>query len=638
MLASALTAAGALFTLPAAQAAQFSVGQVTGSVDTTISLGASYRTEPRADSLIGKSNLYPTGHFAAMDAGYAPALGGTGANAALWEQYAYGPGSFGINSDDGDLNYPNHHWISQILKVGQSLSLRYQNVGMFVRGYYFYDFVNTNFRNRPLTDEYAYGQTYRPDSAERRIGHRGQLLDAYVYGTWNPGGHYLNVRVGNQVVNWGESTFMAFGLNRNNPVDVSAIHQPGTKVKDILLPVPMIHASMDITNSFSASAYWQWQWRKSYLDPSGSYFSGADPVGAGGQYVILGSGQYQDATALNPAVGAVVPHGTDKTNDNHNMFGLKLDYIFPNMTEVAFYAERNDMNVPIFNYITSNPTGTTPTGLYYLSYPKGIDTLGASFNTLVGNMSLAGEVSYTPDQPMQLDTVAMTNAELTPLSCPDPALNAACAAGGLPYPAGYLRSFITNQDVTPYAQLPANSVLKGYRRLHFWQADFTGTYLFGTGNWFNANSVIVLGEAGADYVPNLPPQSQVRFAAAGEYGKGGSTSQANGDVVSNAVAAPNSNFAGSFAWGYRALVQLDYEAWLGSQWAFKPTLFWSQDVNGTTPGPMANFVDGNKAASLHFIFDYQSAWEVSVGYNAFWGHRNYLRDRNYVDASVSYSF
>jgi len=637
---SALLAAGAssgllLATLPA-HAAQFDVGPVSGSVDTTISLGLSYRTEPRADSMIGKANLNPA--LALVDVSQYPANMPPNGS-ALWRQWAYGPGSFGLNSDDGDLNYPNHHWISQILKVSQSLQMSYKNYGMFVRGYYFYDFVNTNFKNNPLTAQAAEGDTYRPASAEKRIGHRGQLLDAYLYGTWQPGGHYLNVRVGNQVVNWGESTFLAFGLNRNNPVDVSAIHQPGTKVKDILLPVPQVFASLQVTNSFSVAGYWQWAWRKSYLDPSGSYFSSGDPAGVGGNYITLGTAQYTSPIAV--ANGAITPRGPNDTNNNHNMYGLKLDYVFPNMTEVAFYAERNDMNVPILNYRAStldltaaNPAGAYPTAMYYFSYPKGIDTLGASFNTLVGNMSLAGELSYTPDQPMQIDGTGEIYAALSPLAAPDPSLNplyTSPAVGGYPY--GFFNNFISGKSTAA-----PGSYVKGYRREHFWQLDLTGTYLFGTGNWFNANSVVVLGEVGADYVPNLPAQSKVRFATSGIYVKGGTTSQASGDVVANPTTVPNSDFANSFAYGYRLLIQPDYEAFLGSSWAFKPTLFWSQDVRGTTPGPMSNFVEGNKSASISADFSYHSQWDLSVGYNAFWGSNNAYRDRNYVSASVSYSF
>ncbi len=46
----------------------------------------------------------------------------------------------------------------------------------------------------------------------------------------------LDVRVGRQVVNWGEATFIQ-GINVLNPIDVSAFRRPGAEIKEGLLPV-----------------------------------------------------------------------------------------------------------------------------------------------------------------------------------------------------------------------------------------------------------------------------------------------------------------------------------------------------------------------------------------------------------------
>jgi len=68
------------------------------------------------------------------------------------------------------------------------------------------------------------------------------LLDAYVYGSFDFEGTDLQLRLGNQVVNWGESIFIQ-GVNQINPIDVPAARRPGTELKEILLPVWMAYAN-----------------------------------------------------------------------------------------------------------------------------------------------------------------------------------------------------------------------------------------------------------------------------------------------------------------------------------------------------------------------------------------------------------
>ena len=68
------------------------------------------------------------------------------------------------------------------------------------------------------------------------------LLDAYAYGSFGIGDTDLQLRLGRQVVNWGESVFIQ-GVNQINPIDVTALRRPGTEVKEVLLPVLMAYAN-----------------------------------------------------------------------------------------------------------------------------------------------------------------------------------------------------------------------------------------------------------------------------------------------------------------------------------------------------------------------------------------------------------
>jgi hypothetical protein len=72
-------------------------------------------------------------------------------------------------------------------------------------------------------------------------------LDALITGRFAPEGIDLAVRVGRQVINWGESTFISNGINVINPVDPARIRSPGVALRDALLPVLAAWTSVSIT-------------------------------------------------------------------------------------------------------------------------------------------------------------------------------------------------------------------------------------------------------------------------------------------------------------------------------------------------------------------------------------------------------
>jgi len=97
------------------------------------------------------------------------------------------------------------------------------------------------------------------------------LLDAYVYGSFAVGSSDLQVRLGNQVVNWGESIFIQ-GVNQINPIDVPAARRAGAELKEILLPVWMAYANWGFSFG-SVEAFYQLKWENTSVDGCGTYFT-----------------------------------------------------------------------------------------------------------------------------------------------------------------------------------------------------------------------------------------------------------------------------------------------------------------------------------------------------------------------------
>ena len=67
---------------------------------------------------------------------------------------------------------------------------------------------------------------------------------------------------------------------------------------------------------------------------------------------------------------------------------------------------------------------------------------------------------------------------------------------------------------------------------------------------------------------------------------------------------------------------------------------WRHDVSGTTPGPGGSFIDGRTQLTLGVKFNYLQKWVMDLSYTNYSGAGKYnaLTDRDFLAASVSYSF
>jgi hypothetical protein len=113
------------------------------------------------------------------------------------------------------------------------------------------------------------------DEAKDAVGRDVELLDAYVWGEHNFGSVPVQVRVGDQVVSWGESTFIGGGINYINPIDVSKIRVAGAQLKEALVPEGMVWASAGVTPDISIEGMYLYDWEETKLDSPGTYFSAA---------------------------------------------------------------------------------------------------------------------------------------------------------------------------------------------------------------------------------------------------------------------------------------------------------------------------------------------------------------------------
>ncbi|WP_434952086.1 DUF1302 domain-containing protein [Shewanella sp. HL-SH4] len=649
-----------------ASAASFDWGDVEGTFDSTWTVGASWRVGERDwEGQIGKVNQPQfdwSGYSAFSNTKYT--------SAEIWAE----PGSYSSNNDLSNLLYSQGDTTSEIVKGLHELSLKYENYGLFVRGMYFYDRKlndgDYDF-NDPLT-----GNSFDPcadDRASEVQCKDVRLLDAFVYANWdlNDGQNPLTVRVGNQVVSWGESTLIAHGIGEINPVDLNILNAPGAELKEAFRPQGMVWASLGLTENLNVEAFYQYQWEPVWVPTPGSIFATNDFAGFGGynQNAQLGFNSNPDinldfliseykklytnaaATGFNPAMASsMLAYSTkaaliqdEATPSDDGQYGIKLGYYAPELaeTEFGFYYMNYHSRRPLISGTASNFTAAGIGGDYaklaasqgnidrelllsmetftkaQIVYPEDIQLYGLSFNTLVGDTSVAGEIAHRVDEPLQIDDVELLFAAM-----PQQLAN----AGLRPDLDG-----VSQMDVAA-----PGATVDGFIQLDTTQAQMTLTHLFGP--TLGMDNFTMLAEIGGVWVHDMPGFDELRLNGPGTGRSGGNPDMPG--IIQALHNGPETNpFPTDFAWGYRLVAKADFNnVFAGVNMA--PRMIFSHDVDGITPDPMFLFTEGKKSVALGLNFEYQNRWGVDFSYNSFFGGvgtTNAMEDRDYISFNVKYS-
>ena len=264
---------------PNVAASNFQLGDFDVSFNSTFSLGASMRVENRNwNDNVGKSNNLNNGlNFSA----YHPAFNPNPASDVIWQ----GQGSYSNNGDLGNLNYDAGETFSKLFKGTHELHISKDNMGVFMRGMYFYDFEMMD-GDRPWSNTVSgeVNDPCRDDEARSQVCRDIRLLDAYFYGDYYIGEMPFSIRVGQQVLGWGESTLISHGISEINPVDIARLKAPGAELTEAFIPFGAVWASLGVSENFNVEMFYQYQWEQTILPAPGSYFSTNDFAGDGGHY------------------------------------------------------------------------------------------------------------------------------------------------------------------------------------------------------------------------------------------------------------------------------------------------------------------------------------------------------------------
>ena len=575
----------------------------SGSFDSTFSYGVSVRAQSASPTLIGLAN------------------GGV---------------SRSVNDDDGNQAYQKGKAFSQLIKGTHELSAKYDAWSLFVRGTYF---VDTKARN---------ASNLGPEGQDR-LGHGANILDAFVARTFDVGGKNLNVRAGKQVISWGESTFIPNSINVINSIDISKLRTPGSEVKEALIPTSTLSASLELTKQASVEAFVLFNHDKFKLDPRGSYFSNNDVASDDSNLLIVSFGRRKDLNGrvagnpipptvpglgaavqgvlgvFDPAAAVWVPRTADRTANDNGQYGFAFKYLASelNNTEFGAYYVNYHARTPVLSAVKGTPTsavtglilpalgnlnvgaavGQTGTASYFAEFPEDRKLYGFSFNTQgPAGIALQGEVSYRPNQPLQ---IASAEVILAALNAPNLITGFATIPGTV--------SAANPFGASAAALVPNGTPIVGWRAVKMTQFQMTGTKSFP--NVLGSDQAVVVGEIGftkynglgntlkyGGPATNLPATQEGAVA-----GQAGSTQyQVGGGYITE-----NS-------WGYRLVGSLQYpNAFLTGN--LTPRVAFFHDVKGVSQ----TFNEGVKSLSFGAGLEFKKRLNFDASYNMFFGGRVY---------------
>lgn len=630
--------------LPAAQAFKFDVDDYKISFDSTLSYGLQLRTQNR------------NCHIIAIDNGGCASLG-----AELPE--ASGDAYF-INADDGDLNYNKGDVVSQAFKGTHELSVKSgYGLSLFGRFTELYDVSAGHTERTPLADD-------AKDIAVANF----TLLDLYASQDFELFDRRMRLRVGNQVLSWGESTFILAGINYTNAIDVRRAHVPGTQLKEIYRPAPMVLWSGDIDSGLSFETYYQWRWNNFLLDPPGTYFSSADVVGKGNtRALFIPTSNINGGLRTNPATAALLatgliheaPPGTVGDPGGTGLTSQQLadpNYVSPRIASgIGFNgAVLNPVGTAAVNALLGTGTAipldsdsgpgnsgqygaslrykpewiSADFGAYYLHYSEKLPFITYVVDAAKYGTSNPLAAGYRIEYPRNRSLYGVSTnfnagdfavgSELSYRPKEAVMIDPSVPTGADPKSAKYacLQDATAGTFGTAKTGEQNGKYCKGWVDQQKYQAQTTFLQVLsqsdGIGAWLlpltGASEGVFLTEIGATYFPNLDPLGGIPWSL------------------------PAYSLPSKLSAGYVTEVSINYPNALFG-FTLSPQIDWSQGVAGNSPNSLP-WQSGVKAGTFTLNFNRRNRIVGLINYSWFWGggSKNLTSDRDFLGFAIGYNF
>ncbi|RFP13655.1 MULTISPECIES: DUF1302 domain-containing protein [unclassified Duganella] len=185
-----------------------------------------------------------------------------------------------VNNDDGDRNF-NKGTVSSRADLLSEFDLVFQKrMGLRVSAAGWYDAAYSSLDNTNVATSNHLGADGKPALGLSRYASRyhkgasGEVLDAFVFGSFDIADMQLNVKLGQHTLYWGESVLSPIhGVNYGqSALDlIKAYSVPGSDAKELFLPRPALSAQFSPTPELSIAAQTFFNWKPARAPESGSF-------------------------------------------------------------------------------------------------------------------------------------------------------------------------------------------------------------------------------------------------------------------------------------------------------------------------------------------------------------------------------
>ncbi len=590
-----------------AHAAPFETDSWKGAWDTQLTVGTGIRLSKSDPGLTGDTTL------------------NGGANTPAWSA-----------GDNGNLNYKQGQAFSGYLKITSELLAHNDATGIDImaRGTAFAD---------PVANETK--RTELSGSARAQVVYNAQLLDFWAGHKFSIDDTQWRARVGNQVINWGESMYLFGGINASSAIDYQKSLIPGTQIKEYVLPAPLVSVAGQLGGGWNADAYYQFHWNKNKYPAVGSYWSTADYFGRGAPDAVTFDANNYNATGIdaatiarlagntgrlssallaqinsdilagkyagdasNPVLGAGVLG--DKKPNNAGQYGLALHRKAEgSVVDYGLYYLHYTDKSPVFSFV-GDPSASAGVD-YQASYLKNRQLFGASTNFPLGPWAIGAELSYRPR-----DAVALSGC-FTPGSALDANTNASPVAS-LDCP---LYKDLKKYETHVTAQLTLtpsdNPIIMGMLK-----ADSATLTVEGVATYYSGLKSTMTQTVEGVQVSQAPAAGYITWLD-----KSGTLVSVGTPISTGAIVDFNGTYDGSLINGWQVTAGATY----------------FRALSGYTPSFSANYLKGAQSINYYVLFNQNpTVWQAGLNATFFFGGDRVgaqpYKDRDLVGAFVTRNF
>jgi hypothetical protein len=221
-------------------------------------------------------------------------------------------------------------------------------------------------------------------------GPSAELLDAFVFGSFDLGTVPTSVKAGRHSLYWGESLFVNGNLHgiaySQNPLDLQkGFATPGSEAKELFRPLNQISGSAQVTDTVSVAAQYFLQWEEFRYPEGGTYLGPVDFVFNGPERQFL-----SQALGFAARGNAIEPGQSGEWGISARWSPAWLD------GTVGLYYRNYSDKLPQTLLTQVGPNRS----VYNLIYKEDIDLWGISLAKNIGGISVGAELSYRHNTPL----------------------------------------------------------------------------------------------------------------------------------------------------------------------------------------------------------------------------------------------